>query len=166
MAELIRRKLWEQEPASAGKGAHRRVQRGHMPWPRGLSRDTQVAQRGGSSCAAWPGCEKAGLCVLGANYTTIKNQEITAGISSTYFCEHGRESRAVKEQHSCYEYAVNQFKPQKAGSRCTSPFKFMMEIAAFCKSLLFLQVAGHHSRKPSCKRLPTMFDILLWNLFQ
>lgn len=72
----------------------------------------------------------------------------------------------MEEQDSCSEYAVNQFKPQKPGSRCTSPFKFMMEIAAFCKSLLFLRVRGHHLRKPSYERLPTMFYILLWNLSQ
>lgn len=91
------------------------------------------------------------------NYTTIKDQEIPVGISSTYRCVHRRGRRAVKEQDSCFEYAVNQFKPQKAASRCTSPSKFMMEIAAFCKSLLFLRVTGHRWRKPSYERLPTMF---------
>lgn len=94
-----------------GKGGPSPPQPGCVPGPRGVSPGARVARRDGRSCAARPGCAKAGLYAPGANYTTIKNQEVTAGISSASFWEHERGRRAVKEQDSCYEYAVNQFNP-------------------------------------------------------
>lgn len=33
-----------------------------MLWPQGLSQDTPTARRDGRGRAAWPRCEKAGLC--------------------------------------------------------------------------------------------------------